>query len=75
MILELSLRRNRGEPVDTVMKSTSLHLKTPDNHLEVPTDMHKRHKHMLISYWKNHDYDKHFSDIANMHIMIVFNLK
>jgi len=30
---------------------------------------------MLISYWKNHDYDKHFSDIANMYIVIVFNPK
>jgi len=39
MILELSLGRSTGQPADTVMKSTSLHLKTPDNHPEAPTDM------------------------------------
>jgi len=32
VILELSLRRNKGQPTDTVMKSTSLRLKTPDDH-------------------------------------------
>jgi len=43
VILELSLRRNKGQSADTVMKSTSLHLKTPDDHPEAPTDMHERH--------------------------------
>ena len=40
LILELSLCRKKGQPADTVMKSMSLHLKTPDNHSEVPTDVH-----------------------------------
>jgi len=43
LILELSLRRNTGQPVDTVMKSTSLHLKTPDDHSGTLTDMRERH--------------------------------
>jgi len=43
MTLELSLHRSKGQPVDIMMKSTNLHLKTPDNHPEVPTDMHERH--------------------------------
>jgi len=42
MILELSLRRNKGQPADTVMRSTGLHLKTPNDHPEVPTDMRER---------------------------------
>jgi len=29
VILELSLRRNKGQPADTVMRSMSLHLETP----------------------------------------------
>jgi len=41
--LELSLRGNKGQPADTVMKSTSLHLKTPGDHLEVLTVMHERY--------------------------------
>jgi len=28
-MIYMSLRRNKGQPVDTVMKSTSFHLKTP----------------------------------------------
>jgi len=43
MILELRLHRNKGQPVDTVMKSVSLHLKTLDDNLEVPTDMCERY--------------------------------
>jgi len=43
MILELSLRRSKGQLADTVMKSTSLHLKTPDNHPEALTDMNERY--------------------------------
>jgi len=43
VILELSLHRSKGKPVDTVMKNTSLHLKTPDNHQEAPTDVHEGH--------------------------------
>jgi len=43
LILELSLRRSKGQPADTVMKSTSLHLKTPNDHLQAPTDMCKGH--------------------------------
>jgi len=39
LILELSLHRNKGQPVDIVKKSTGLYLKTPDGHSEVPTDM------------------------------------
>jgi len=42
-ILGLSLSRNKGQPADAVMKSASLHLKTANDHLEVPTDMHERH--------------------------------
>jgi len=34
VILELSLRRNRVQPVDTVMKSPSLHLKTLNRHVQ-----------------------------------------
>jgi len=29
---ELSLRRNKGQSADTVMKRTGLHLGTPDDH-------------------------------------------
>jgi len=43
VILELSLCRNKGQPVDTVKQRTSLHLKTPDNHSGMLTDMCKRH--------------------------------
>jgi len=43
VILELSLCRNKGQPADTVMKSTGLHLKTPNDHPEAPTDMCERH--------------------------------
>ena len=43
LILELSLRRNKGQPADTVMKSTSLHLKTRDDHSGMLTDMSERH--------------------------------
>jgi len=32
VILELSLRRNKGQPADTVMRSISLHLRTPRDH-------------------------------------------
>jgi len=39
---ELSLHRNKGQPVDTEMKSTSLHLKTTDNNSGTLTDMHER---------------------------------
>jgi len=63
VILELSLSRNKGQPVDTVMKSVSLHLKTPDDHLEAPTDMCESYYHMLISSQKNYQYAKYFSEI------------
>ena len=43
VILELSLRRSKGQPVDTVTKSTSLHLKTPDEHPQVPTEVREGH--------------------------------
>jgi len=43
VILALSLRRNKGQPADTVMKSRSLHLKTPDDHSRTLTDMRERH--------------------------------
>ena len=43
VILELSLRRNKGQPADTMRKSTRLHLKTSDDHPEVPTDVCERH--------------------------------
>jgi len=39
VILERSLHRSKGQSVDTVMKSMSLHLKTPDDHPEASTDM------------------------------------
>jgi len=41
MILELSLRRNKGQPADTVMRSISL--RTPKDHPRMLTDMHERH--------------------------------
>jgi len=43
VILELSLRRNKGQPVDTVMRSISLHLETPKYHPRTLTDMCERH--------------------------------
>jgi len=43
VILELSLHRNKGQPADTVTKSTSLHLKTPNDHLGLLTDMREIH--------------------------------
>jgi len=43
VILELSLRRNKGQPADTVMRSMSLHLKTPQDHPRKLTDMRERH--------------------------------
>jgi len=43
VISELSLRRNKDQPADTVMKSTNLHLKTPNDHSEASTDMHEIH--------------------------------
>jgi len=43
VILELSSRRNKAQPADTVMKSISLCLKTPDNHSGTLTDMRERH--------------------------------
>jgi len=41
MILELSLHRKKGQPANTVMRSTSLHLKTPKDHPRTLTDMHE----------------------------------
>ena len=43
MILEPSLRSNKGQPVNTVMRSISLHLKTPKDHQRTLTDMCERH--------------------------------
>jgi len=43
VILELSSRRNKAQPADTVMKSTSLCLKTTDGHSGTLTGMHERH--------------------------------
>jgi len=43
VILELSLRRNKGQPASTVMRSISLHLKTPKDHPRMLTDMCERH--------------------------------
>jgi len=43
VILELSLRRNKGQPADTVVRSTSLHLETPKDHPRTLTDMRERH--------------------------------
>jgi len=43
VILEPSLCRNKGQTAATVMRITSLHLKTPDHHSGTLTDMHKRH--------------------------------
>jgi len=41
-ILELSLRRNKGQPANTVM-SISLHLKTPKDHPRMLTDTREKH--------------------------------
>jgi len=43
VILAPSLRRNKGQPVDTVMKSISFHLKIPKDHSGTLTDMSERH--------------------------------
>jgi len=43
MILELNLERNRSQPADTVMRSISLHLRTPKDHWRMLTDMHERY--------------------------------
>jgi len=43
LILELSLRRNKGQPAVTVMRSISLHLETPKDHPRTLTDMCERH--------------------------------
>jgi len=43
MVLKLSLRGNKGQPADTVRKSASLDLKTPNDHLQILTDMLERH--------------------------------
>jgi len=45
-ILELSLHKNKGQPADTVMRSISLHLMTPKDHLKTLKDMYERHEHM-----------------------------
>jgi len=41
--LERSLRRNKGRPADTVMRSISLHLETPKDHPRTLTDMRERY--------------------------------
>jgi len=43
MIFESNLNRNKGQPADTVMKSTGLHLKTPNDQPGMLTDMCERH--------------------------------
>ena len=43
LILELSLRRNKDQPADIVMRSISLHFRTPEDHLRMLTDMRERH--------------------------------
>jgi len=43
LILEQSLRRNKGQPADTVMRSLTLHLETPKDHPRTLTDMRERH--------------------------------
>jgi len=43
LILELSLHRNKGQPADTVVRSISLHLRTPKDHPRTLTDMRERH--------------------------------
>jgi len=43
MIIELSLRRNKGQPADSVIRSISLHLRTPKDHPRTLTDMRERH--------------------------------
>jgi len=43
VILELSSHRNKGQPVNTMMRSTSLHLKTPKDHPRMLTDMCEQH--------------------------------
>jgi len=43
VILELSLRRNKGHSADTVMRIISLHLRTPKDHPRTLTDIHERY--------------------------------
>jgi len=42
VILELSLRRNKGQPADAVMRNISLHLETPKDHPRTLTDKCER---------------------------------
>jgi len=49
VILELSLRRNEGQSVNSVMKRMGLHLGTPEDHPKILTDIRERYLHMLIS--------------------------
>jgi len=51
VILELSLRRDKCQSVNSVMKRMCLHLGTPEDHPhpKMLTDMRERYLHMLIS--------------------------
>jgi len=49
VILELSLRRNESQPVNSLMKRMGLHLGTREDHPKMLTDMRERYLHMLIS--------------------------
>jgi len=49
VMLELSLRRNKCQLVNSVMKRMGLHLGTPEDHPKILTDMRERYLHVLIS--------------------------
>jgi len=49
VILELNMRRNKCQSVNSVMKRMGLHLGTPEDHPEMLTDMRERYLYMLIT--------------------------
>jgi len=47
--LELSLRRNKHQSTNSMMKRMGLRLGTPKDHPKTLTDMRERYLHLLIS--------------------------
>jgi len=53
---ELSLRRNKGQSVDTVMKWVDLHLGTPEDHHQEALRKHGWVMHMYRRTGKSDEY-------------------
>jgi len=49
VILELSLRRNKRQSVNSVMKRMGLHLGTHEDHPKILTDIRESYLRVLIS--------------------------